>query len=113
MSVEVMSQYIHHMVLPQIIEEDRQEKIRAGEMNASEVQEYEKELQTLLKRYGLTCICLGTVYRWMKKLGFNYEPRKKSCSVDSHEKEATVNYRWSFVERYLQREQRMFRWIQI
>jgi len=49
----------------------------------------------------------------MKKLGFNYEPRKKSYYVDGHEKEATVNYRWSFVDRYLQREQRMFRWIQI
>ncbi len=78
MSVEVMSQHIHHMILPQIIEKERQEKIRAGEMNASEVQKYERESRTLLKRYGLTCICPGTVYRWMKKLGFNYEPQKKS-----------------------------------
>ncbi len=81
MSVEVMSQYIHHMVLPQIIEDEWKEKLRAGEMNASEPQGYEKELKTLLKWYGLTCICLGMVYRWTKKLGFNYRPRKKGIML--------------------------------
>jgi hypothetical protein len=49
----------------------------------------------------------------MKKLGFNYEPRKKGYYIDGHEKEATISYRWRFVERYLQYEQQMFRWIQI
>ncbi len=53
------------------------------------------------------------MYRWIKKLGYTYEPRKKCYYVDGHEKEATVNYRWRFIERYLGYEKRMFCWIQI
>ena len=49
----------------------------------------------------------------MKHLGFKYEAQKKGYYVDGHEKPATVEYRWSFVQRYLSYERRMFRWIQI
>jgi hypothetical protein len=56
---------------------------------------------------------LGTIYNWIKKLGFNYEPRRKSYFVDGHEKESTIHYRWRFIESYLAYEQRMYRWIQI
>jgi hypothetical protein len=108
MSIESMSQYIHRTVLPQLIEEER------GRKKQSEDQfQYEEELQTLLKKYSLTNICLSTVSSWIKKLGFSYEPRKKNYYVDGHEKQATVAYRWKFIERYLERERKMYRWIQV
>jgi hypothetical protein len=105
LSVEMMSEYIHNVVLPQLIE--------------NEVKESNKELdqesarEKILKQYGLTNICISIVYKWIKKLGFNYEARKKGYYVDGHKKEETVSYRWHYIERYLQYEQRMFRWIQI
>jgi hypothetical protein len=46
----------------------------------------------------------------MKCLGFNYEARK---NVDGHEKPSTIENRWDYVERYLQAELKMHRWIQI
>ena len=49
----------------------------------------------------------------MKCLGFNYEARKKCYYVDGHEKPSTIESRWKFVERYLQAELKMHRWIQI
>jgi hypothetical protein len=78
-----------------------------------EIGQESRDVKTILKQYGLTKVCLSTVYKWMKKLGFNYEPRKKSYYVDGHEKEETISYRWRYIERYLQYEQRMFRWIQV
>jgi hypothetical protein len=107
MSVELMSQYIHNVILPSMVEKEQREG------NGSDASIQEISIQSILKKYGLTCICLSTVYRWVKKLGFNYEPRKKSYYVDGHERESTINYRWRFIERYLGYEQRMFRWIQI
>jgi len=56
---------------------------------------------------------MQTIYRWMKALGFRYEMRRKGYYVDGHEKPSTVAYRWSFCERYLAYEMRMFRWVQI
>jgi hypothetical protein len=38
---------------------------------------------------------------------------KKCYYVDGHEKPSTIEYRWKFVERYLQAESKMHRWIQI
>lgn len=53
------------------------------------------------------------MYNWLAALGFRYEPRRNNYYVDGHEKEATVQYRWKFVGRYLLDEVRMFRWIQM
>jgi hypothetical protein len=49
----------------------------------------------------------------MKCLGFNYEACKKCYYVDGHEKPSTIEYRWRLVEKYLQAELKMHRWIQI
>ena len=49
----------------------------------------------------------------MELLGFKYEPRKKGYYVDGHERPATITYRNKFVTRYLQQEQRMYRWVQV
>ncbi len=86
LSVEMMSEYIHHVVLPQMIENEVKE--RNGELDQEQAQE------KVLKQYGLTKIYLSTVYKWLKKLWFNYEPRKIGYYVDGHKKEETVSYRW-------------------
>ena len=44
-------------------------------------------------------------------MGFRYKPRKKLYYVDSHESEENVNYRNSFISRYLQYELCCHRWI--
>jgi hypothetical protein len=68
-----MSEYIHRVLLPQMIEKERKRKENNNNLELENNRE-EHELQELSKTYGLTYICLSTVYRWMKKLGFNYEP---------------------------------------
>lgn len=70
-------------------------------------------IQDILKEHGLSKLCLTTVYTWLQKLGYLYQPRKKSYYVDAHEKPSTAAYRKTFVERYLQYELRAHRLIQI
>jgi hypothetical protein len=42
-----------------------------------------------------------------------YDVRKNNYYVDTHERADNVSYRWAFVRRSLERELRMYRWIQI
>ena len=56
---------------------------------------------------------LVTAQRWMKKLGFKYEPVRKSYYVDNHESEENVRYRNEFIERYFQYELITHRWYSI
>ena len=86
LSVEMMSEYIHHVILPQMIENELKES--NGELDQEQARE------KVLKQYGLTKICLSTVYKWLKKLGFSYEPRKKGYYVDGQKKREKVSYRW-------------------
>ena len=67
----------------------------------------------ILKHYGLTKLCPGMVYRWLKLLGFNYEAECKGYYVDGHEKPDTVTYQKDFVKKYLMEEVQLFCWIQI
>jgi hypothetical protein len=67
--------------------------------------------QIIMQHYGLTKLCLGTVYRWLKLLGFTYEAHRKGNYVDGHEKPATDTYLKDFVKKYLSKEVQMFRWI--
>jgi hypothetical protein len=97
----MMSQYIHTVILPEMIWKEIESNNQPLEINQ------------LLKQYNFTCICLSTVYKWLKRLGFSYEPRKKRYYVDGHVREATINYQWHFIKRYLTYEYRMFCWIQI
>ena len=52
-------------------------------------------------------------YNWMITFGFKYGVWKKFYNVDGHEKEATVKYKWSFVDRYLEYKIQMFHWVQV
>ena len=107
LSIEFMCEYLHDCILPKMVEE------RNGITRESNEESYNKELKTLLREYGLTCLSQLTVYRWIKKLGFKYEQRRKGYYVDGHEKPSTIQYREDFVSRYLRYEQYMHRWIQI
>ena len=91
LSIELMSEYIHNIVIPSIIKE-------RSAVEPSEGEKYEKEMRDLLREYGLKTICPSTIYRWLKKLGFVYEPRKKGYYVDGHEKPSTVEYQNNFVK---------------
>jgi hypothetical protein len=53
------------------------------------------------------------IYGWMKLLGFKYEPRKKGYYFDGHEEPATIEYRNSFVNRYLTYERQIYHWVQL
>ena len=90
LSVEMMSEYLHNVVLPQLVENEVKE--------SNEELDQESAREKILKQYGLTNICISTVYKWIKKLGFNYEPRKKGYYVDGHKKEETVSYHWRYIE---------------
>jgi hypothetical protein len=66
----------------------------------------------LLHENRLTKLTLVTIYRWLDRLGFKYEPRRKCYYVDGHERPETKVYRRNFIKRYLEHENRMHRWIQ-
>jgi len=107
LSVELICEYLHDMVIPKMVKDaSGVEKSVNEELHTGKAKE-------ILKEYGLTCIDPSTIYRWLQKLGFRYEPRRKGYYVDGHEKPATIEYRKQFITRYLSYEQRAHRWIQI
>ena len=109
LTIELLAEYIHHTIIPEMA---RKEMAEQNGNNQTVLSQKEVE-KAILRRYGLTSLCPSTVYKWMKLLGFKYEPQRKGYYVDGHEKPATVAYRKDFVSRYLTEEVRMFRWIQI
>ncbi len=109
LSCEMVSQFIHTQIVPNMVKERRERNSTGSEL----LDEDEDETKAMLREYGLTQICISTVYRWLKKLGFSYEPWHKGYFVDGHEKEATVAYRYKFIHTYFQYELRTPRWIQI
>jgi hypothetical protein len=102
LTAELLLAYLHDIALPALLEEFRQE------LGCAEYTMYE-----LLQEHRLTKLSIPSVYRWMRLLGFKYEPRKKCYYVDGHEKPETKAYRKKFVKRYFEDEKLMHRWIQI
>jgi len=96
LSVELLYTYIHGVSLPLLVKE-------ASGLSPGE-QEYETELKTQLRKYGLTKVYPSMVCKWMHQLGFCYETQKKGYYVDGHEKPTTVAYQWEFTKRYLEYE---------
>ena len=77
-----MSDYIHNTILLQVVKErmnmmpaikNETPEMTCGVSRVSN-KSYDETLKALLQMHGPTCICPSTVYRWMKHLGFNYEP---------------------------------------
>ena len=68
----------------------------------------------LLKAYLDSPISLTTTWRWLRRLGFHYDNRKKSFFVDGHERPNVVCHRNEFCTNYLSKlEPRTHRWIQV
>jgi hypothetical protein len=102
LTAELLLAYLHDTVLPALLEEFREEL---------ECPKY--TMYALLQEHQLTKRSIPTVYRWMRLLGFKYEPRQKCYHVDGHEKPETKAYRKKFVKRYFKYERFLYRWIQI
>ena len=50
----------------------------------------------------------------MRLTGFEYEHQQKGYFINGHEKQGTIEYQqWSFVQCYLNYEQKIFQWIQL
>jgi hypothetical protein len=69
LSIEFMSEHIHDVILPKMIKEE----YRLEPTDES----YEEKVIELLKKFNLTCISPATIERWLEKLGFKYQQRKK------------------------------------
>ena len=74
LSIEFMTEYVHDVVLPAMVAEEKNVSVQEVQRNP---QEFQNEMQQVFKEYGLICVCPSTVYKWMKCLGFKYETRKK------------------------------------
>ena len=102
LSASLLYHYLHEEALPAPVEKKKKEL---------DNHEYTKD--DLLAEHQLKKLTLTTVYKWMERLGFRYQPRKKCYYVDGHEKPEVIVYRQNFICRYFEHEKRMCRWIQI
>ena len=105
---EMLSSYIHETLLPPLVKQ-REKELRAN----MELHPGEKfTVDALLEENGLSKLAIPTVYRWIRRLGFKYQVRKKCYYVDTHEKPENQRYRKDFIRQYRKLEMRMHRWIQ-
>jgi hypothetical protein len=79
-----MHSYLHDTVIKSLVLE--------GNTKLSD-NEYEVEAKKFIANYGLTCISIETVYRWMLRIEFKHETQQKGYFVNGHEKKATIEYR--------------------
>jgi hypothetical protein len=120
LSAQLICSYLHETILPQMIENIKQSDPPVLNRENFEIytqacltKDYTRAKEHLLSCYGMKFLTESTAYRWMRKLGFKYEARKKSYYVDGHEKKATKLYRAEYLRRYFADERRAHRWIQI
>jgi hypothetical protein len=102
LSAELIYSYLHEIALPVLLDERRAELVDES-----------YTMQQLLQENQLTKVSMTTIFRWMRRLGFKYEVRRKCYYVDGHEKPETKKYRKTMVSKYLENELRMYRWIQL
>jgi hypothetical protein len=72
LTIEMMHSYLHDTVIKSLVLEEHEDK-KAKQSG----KEYEVEAKRFMANYGLTCICNETVYRWMLRIGFKHETRRK------------------------------------
>ncbi len=88
--IEHISEYIHDTVVPIMAQE------RYGAK--PEEEQYEATVEGMYHEHRFKTICPSTIYKWLKLLGFRYEPRRKGYYVDGHEKPKTTSYRNKYVQ---------------
>ena len=109
-------QFVQRFVIDVIrkgIKEGRTIDFKQSDKLSKEATEKPVDDEEIELRYGIKTWCEETVRRWMKAAGFKYSERKKHFYVDNHEHPLIVAYRKEFTERYLKRERRMYRWVQV
>ena len=67
----------------------------------------------MLAHYKIKSLWKSPVWSWMKALGMKFGERKKNYYVNGHEQLDVVLSCSVFVRKYLLRELRMHRWIQV
>jgi hypothetical protein len=115
LSIEMLSDYIHDKVLPNLIMDILKETVKSVRTRMeNNKEEYSNQLRRIFKGYELTCVSPATIYRWMVRIGFRCQPTREGHYVNGHKKRpATIQYRWDFCQRYLSNERRMHRWVQV
>ena len=90
------------------LDEQRQEEASNSTMQQNTIRD------CLLRVYLESPISLSTTWRWLRRLGFTYDTRKKSFFVDGHERPNVIFRRNEFCTLYLTKlEPRAHRWIQV
>jgi hypothetical protein len=69
-------------IVSNLVKERRERNNSGSEL----LKEDKDETKAMLREYGLTQIFISTVYRWLKKLGFSYEPWQKWYFIEGNEK---------------------------
>ena len=78
LKAEVLYDYFHHTIIPELIEEEKEE---TGETMTKD---------QILRQYGLSKLTMATFYNWMSAFGLKYSLSKKTYYVNGHEKPETV-----------------------
>jgi hypothetical protein len=65
LSIEMMVEYLHNRVIPEMVKKEMNER------NCNNLAGLDESIckQIILQCYGLTKLCPGTVYRWLRLLG--------------------------------------------
>ncbi|KAI2496104.1 hypothetical protein MHU86_18381 [Fragilaria crotonensis] len=93
-------------------EDDNDNKQETGDSNKHRLQRIRADCP--LGVYIDSPISLSTTWRWLRRLGFSYDSRKKTFFVDGHERPNVVFHRNQFCKDYLSKlEPRCHRWIQV
>ena len=77
--------------------------------------ESNRQIQDCLLQVYLDCpVSISTTWRWLRRLGFTYDTRKKSFFIDGHEQPDVLFCRNEFCTLYLSKlEPRTHQWIQV
>ena len=102
LSVELVHDFLITKAIPELV------NIVNKEQNTDEC-----TIGSLMSVFGLQKLCIRTVQIWMNRLGFQYEPRRKTYYVDTHDTPANIKYRSAFINRYFQYELLAHRWYSI
>ena len=89
LTIELVHNHIHTVIIPELVKKIGKER---------NLPSYNKEM--LFDEFNFKTLTISTVYKWLVKLGFKYQPRKKSYYVDNHESPENIEYRKKFIRRY-------------
>ncbi|KAI2499926.1 hypothetical protein MHU86_14547 [Fragilaria crotonensis] len=102
-----------HEQLSSIAEDEGEDTITTNEQTKNN-QKQTTIKDCLLSRYIEHPISISTTWRWLRRLGYRHDNRKKSFFVDGHERPDVVFYCNDFCTNYLSKlEPRTYRWIQV